>query len=327
MQPTDIANAPTIVVAEFQDARMFRPNFLHFFIRAPMPPFAFRLGIIHAVTLLAACICLSDAKMSTSFAQDDSWLTPSAIQEQIEKTFVDPPESKRMFPDGRVWIHRDEQAVVVDGYVCQRNAPLEMFACPIQTKEHEAIVAVFAKSQFIHAALLAVGGVPGKPVAFEPKFTPASGTTIRVYALWHDAEGKTQASIAQNWVRQMGKNKAMEWDWVFAGSKFVKDPDSGREAYLGDSGDLICVANFMTSTLDVAVKSDADNSGLAFDAFTDRIPKRNTPVRLVLTLTDEPPYGRDPADPDAIASKELPKHLTEPVPDRVLQFLPARKKE
>lgn len=283
--------------------------------------------LFRAATCLVACFCLSMGKMSTSFAQDDAWLSPAAIQEQLEKTFDDPPESKRMFEEGRVWIHRDEQAVLIDGYICQRNAPLEMFACPIQTKEHEAIVAVFAKSQFVHAALLAVGAVPGKPVAFEPKFTPASGTTVRVYALWHDAEGKTQATIAQNWVRQAGKNKSMEWDWVFAGSKFVKDPENGREAYLGDGGDLICVANFMTSTLDVAVKSNADNTGLVFDAFTDRIPKRNTPVRLVLTLTDEPPYGRDSRDPDAAADKELPQHLTAPVPDRVLQFLPPRKQK
>lgn len=263
--------------------------------------------------------------MPTVFAQEDAWPSPTEIQERIEKTFVDPPDSKRMFPEARVWIHRDEQSVVVDGYVCQRNAPLEMFACPIHTKEHEAVVAVFAKSQNVHAALLAVGAVPGKPVVFEPKFAPASGTTIRVYALWHDNDGKTQATIAQNWVRQLGTNKPMEWDWVFAGSRFVKDSETGREAYLGDGGDLICVANFMTSTLDVAVKSDADNSGLVFDAFTDRIPKRNTPIRLVLTLTDERPHGQEINDLSPNAKTELPKHLTEEVPDRVSKFLPGRK--
>jgi len=32
VQPTDLAVAPTIVVADFQDARMFRPKFTHFFI-------------------------------------------------------------------------------------------------------------------------------------------------------------------------------------------------------------------------------------------------------------------------------------------------------
>jgi hypothetical protein len=322
MQPTDLVNATPIVVAETQDARMFRPNFLQFFVCCIMLHLCRVFFHIRCFACLTAWICLTSADLSTIFAQDDAWLSPSAIQEQMERTFIDPPNSKRIVSDGRVWIQRDEQAVIVDGYVCQRNAPLEMFACPIQTKEHEAIVAVFAKSQHVHAGLLAVGGVPGKPVAFEPKFTPASGTTVRVYALWHDANGKPQGSLAQNWVRQAGTDKAMQWDWVFAGSKFVKDSENGREAYLGDGGDLICVANFMTSTLDVAVKSDADNNGLAFDAFTERIPKRDTPVRLVLILTDEPPFGRDH---DAVDSNEMPKHMTDPVPERVLRFLPALK--
>lgn len=119
----------------------------------------------------------------------------------------------------------------------------------------------------------------------------------------------------------------MQWDWVFAGSKFVKDPDTGKEFYLGDSGDLICVANFMTSTLDVAVKSNADNTGLVFDAFTERIPKRQTPVRLVLTLSPDPPFGRDASDSAPNDSNAQPKHLTDPVPESILHFLPARKEK
>jgi len=121
----------------------------------------------------------------------------------------------------------------------------------------------------------------------------------------------------------------MEWDWVFAGSKIYKDPDTGKETYMGDSGDLICVANFMTSTLDVAVKSDAANSGLVFEAFTEKIPKRYTPIRLVLVLSDEPPYSSEGVDKNdsgdnSLENKDLlPKHLKAEVPKRVLEFLPA----
>jgi hypothetical protein len=73
----------------------------------------------------------------------------------------------------------------------------------------------------------------------------------------------------------------------------------------------------MTSTLDVAVKSDAANSGLVFEAYTDKIPKRFTPIRLVMVLSDQAPYSSDQV--------ELPKHLTEPVPKRLLEFLPPKK--
>ena len=282
------------------------------------------------------------SSFSTIFAQDEEPPEKPDIKTIVEKALLDPPDCKKMLADGRIWIHRDEQAVIVDGYVCQRNAPLEMFACPIGTKEHESIVAVFAKSRFVHASLLAVGGSPGKPVAFEPKFTPASGTTVRVYALWHDEKGETQAILAQNWIRQTGTKKPMLWDWVFAGSKIYKDPDTGKEKYLGDGGELVCVANFMTSTLDVAVKSDAANSGLVFDAFSDRIPKRETPVRLALVLSDEVPYAGaendatrvdtmgegEKSEPEQSDRQErggpVGKHLTDPVPERILKFLPAR---
>jgi hypothetical protein len=153
---------------------------------------------------------------------------------------------------------------------------------------------------------------------------------VRVYALWHDEKGQTQGTLAQHWIRKTGTKKPMEWDWVFAGSKIYKDPDTGKETYLGDSGDLICVANFMTSTLDVAVKSDAANSGLVFEAFTEKIPKRYTPIRLVMVLSDEPPYSGDvPAGetPSSDGADALPKHLKSEVPKRVLEFLPARKIE
>ncbi|MBM3965551.1 MAG: hypothetical protein FJ308_10890 [Planctomycetes bacterium] len=318
-----------------------------------MPNFQLTSDTIRILPIMAAVWVLAAlSSFSAIFAQDDELSEKPDIKTIVEKALLDPPDCKKMLADGRVWIHRDEQAVLVDGYVCQRNAPLEMFACPTGTKEHESIVAVFARSRFVHAALLAVGGVPGKPVAFEPKFTPASGTTVRIYVLWHDEDGNTQGTLAQNWVRQTGKNKAMEWDWVFAGSKIYKDPDTGKENYLGDGGELVCVANFMTSTLDVAVKSDAANSGLVFDAFTERIPKRETPVRLAFVLSDESPYAGAESEATGVSETEEskvdsekrkpgksnsdksdsnepdargPKHLGDPVPERILKFLPGRK--
>jgi len=285
---------------------------------------------LSTIFALFSCLMVLPTICQHARGQEEGWVEQPEILKRIEKSFADPPECKKMVEDGRVWIHRDEQAVIVDGYICQRNAPLEMFACPIGTKEHESVVAVFAKSRFVHASLLAVGGVPGKPVAFEPKFTPASGTTIRVYALWHNEKGETQATLAQHWIRQTGTKKPMLWDWVFAGSKIYKDPETGNETYMGDGGELLSVANFMTSTMDVAVKSDAANAGLVFETFTDKIPKRFSPIRLVLVLSDQAPYADDISDKDKDKDKdkqepELPKHLKAEVPKRLLEFLPPKK--
>jgi len=260
----------------------------------------------------------------------------------VSDQFEPPKEGRLLHRENRIWINKDEQVVVLDGYVVQRSVPLELFACPAGTKEHEAVVAVFAKSQLVHAGLMAIGAKAGSTASFEP-FKPAHGTTIRAYVLWLDEDGKTMGTLAQNWIRKSGTKKAMSWDWVFAGSKIYKDEDD-KEHYLGDSGELISVSNFSTSTMDVAVQSEQSNASLMFEAITDRIPPRNTAVRLVLTLLDEPPYSEtedestvrvkppaEPADPanpkpkDAKADdkpeKPEPKHLTAKVNDNILKLL------
>ncbi len=182
-----------------------------------------------------------------------------------------------------VWLDQKRKIVIVAGTVCTRQGPLEMFACPRGTKEYESVVAVNSKAQTVHAALLAVGVTPGKPVEFQPKYKAATGPIIEVLVLWHDLKTKKLKRIrAQQWVRHVKSQKAMSEDWVFAGSGFWKDPDTGEEFYQAEGGELICVSNFSTATLDLPVASPQDNEDLFFDAFTDNIPPLGTRVWLAL---------------------------------------------
>ena len=265
-------------------------------------------------------ITIFSARLS-SCGTDDEWKSSKEIQKRVVDRFEEPKDCKPLHRENRIWINRDEQVVILDGYIAQRDVPLELFACPIGTKEHESIVAVFARAQLVHAGLLAINARPGSTATFEP-FKPAHGTTVRVYALWLDSDGKTKGTLAQNWIRVSGTKKPMVWDWVFGGSKIYKD-DEGKEHYLGDSGELISVSNFTTSTMDVAIQSDQSNANLMFEAFTDRIPPKNSPVRLVLTLTDEVPYGS--LENGRIQEKQdEPKYLTAKVPDNILSLLVAK---
>ena len=218
----------------------------------------------------------------------DRFVTPDKI---VRDAFADPPAAKSL-SKRRLWVDRDRQRVYVDGYVAMQDGPLEMFACPIGTKEHESIVATLARSSEVHAALLAIGAKPGTPVEFLPNFVPATGQRIRVWVCYRDAEGKYRAIDARRWVRKSGSERHMESDWVFAGSGFWKDPSDGREYYRADSGDMICVSNFNTAMMDVTIASSAEADELQFSPFTPRIPRRGTPVRLVLVPipipTDKP---------------------------------------
>ncbi len=225
--------------------------------------------------------------MSTIFPQVDLVAQvrplPEEAIERAKATFGPPPGFTELSPKGLIWINPERGMVVCDGYVALRGGQLEMFACPIGTKEHESVVAIFGKSSWVHTGLLAVGGEVGHPVRFEP-FEPASGSTVKIYVLWYDQDGNKRTTAAQDWIINAETKQKMNLDWVFAGS--ITDSEN---RYLGDVGDFITVANFSTATLDVAVRSDAANSSLLFVPNTDAIPPLFTPVRLVLVVSDQPP--------------------------------------
>jgi hypothetical protein len=81
---------------------------------------------------------------------------------------------------------------------------------------------------------------------------------------------------------EYGQPRQMKADWVFAGSGFFKDDETGKEYYLAEDGDLICVANFGGAMIDVATASSAENSDLNFEAWTERIPPKGTAVTVEL---------------------------------------------
>jgi hypothetical protein len=180
-----------------------------------------------------------------------------------------------------VWLDTKRKAVVVDGQVCLREGQLEMFACPKGTKEHESVVSLNCKAEEVHAGLLAVGAKAGKPVRFDPEYKAATGQIVDIYVLWKDADGGKHQARAQDWVKNTKTQQAMTHDWVFAGSGFWKDEETGKEHYKANGGDLVCVSNFPTATLDLPIESSQANNDLMFEAFADRVPPRGTKVRVV----------------------------------------------
>lgn len=181
-----------------------------------------------------------------------------------------------------VWLDTKRKAVVMDGEVCLREGQLEMFACPKGTKEHESIVAIDCLPEEVHAGLLAVGAKPGTPVKFDPEYVPATGQVVDVFLLWKDAKGGKHQAKAQDWIKHVKTGKPMQHDFVFAGSGFWTDEETGKKHYQANGGDFICVSNFPTAMLDLPVKSSQANADLLFHAYTEKIPPKGTKVRVVL---------------------------------------------
>lgn len=256
-------------------------------------------------------------------------------------------------PQKTVWLDMNQKRVIVFGEIVLREGLLELLCCLKRTKEHEAIIAVDAQAQAIHAGLLAIGAEVGEPATFMPEYKPATGQRIDVFVTYLDENNRPKRVLAQEWVRnatrryflakldsppadlKIPEDSDLRWDskykellwyghmteaqrdqllkysqdpryreaitrffeqtqyrpleahWVFAGSSFTRDPESGKEYYLAESGDLICVSNFSTATLDLPVESPNVNDTLLYEAWTDRIPPLRTVVRMELVPSTE----------------------------------------
>jgi hypothetical protein len=204
---------------------------------------------------------------------------PAEERPAVEKT---PEGLVRFSPKHDVWIDTKRKAVVIDGKICMSEGVLEMFACPKGTKEHESIVAVNCLPEHVHACLLAVGAKQGTPVKFEPEYKPCTGDVIDIFVLWKEADGTAKEVKAQDFIRHAKDGTPMKHDWVFAGSGFYKDEQTGRLHYQANGGDFICVSNFPTATLDLPIESTQANGGLLFELNKGTVPPKGTAVRLIL---------------------------------------------
>lgn len=192
------------------------------------------------------------------------------------------PHLRRLSPADEVWIDVPGKQVVVGGRVALDSGPIEVFACPEKTKEYEAVVATRAPARLVHAALLAIGLEPGHPVSFDPEYVPADGPPVAVTVRWKDAEGRIREARGRDWIRNARTGEPLDVDWVFAGSSFWRDPRDGTEVYEADQGDLICVSNFPTATLDLPIESSQTNEELLFEVFEGRVPPKGTEIEMII---------------------------------------------
>ena len=190
-----------------------------------------------------------------------------------------------------LWFDPQAKRVVLRARVCQTDATLEHLMCLKGTKEHESILATEAPPKIIHAGLILTGANPGHPVRFEPTFDPPAGTPIAIEVEWNQA-GRTQKVDARTWVKEEKSGKPLGHDWVFAGSVLYPDRRTQKMAYAADDGDLITVANFASSILDLPYRSSASDADRTYMANPEKIPPRGTLVTVFLK-----PRPAEPAAP------------------------------
>jgi hypothetical protein len=188
-----------------------------------------------------------------------------------------------------------EKRVLFAAEVCTRQGVmLEVLCCKKNTKEHESILAVDLDARFIHAALLGAGAKAGKPVQFvnlqtqEAEYKPASGQKVKVEVCYRK-DGKVITERAQEWILDQNTKKPMAHEWVFAGSRFVQNPDRPTDPpyYCANNGEVIAISNFVDSMLDLPVEVGRAERDLYFKAVEKKLPPFGSKVWVILTPVEE----------------------------------------
>jgi len=121
-----------------------------------------------------------------------------------------------------------------------------------------------------------------KPASFEPKFAPAKGTAVKISLRY--SNGKKEVTVpASEWIRHFKTKKALDQDWVFGGSRFIKDQEDpkAKPFYLANHGDLVCVVNMDSAMLDLPARSAKALSDRVWEPDTDKIPENGTKVEVI----------------------------------------------
>jgi len=164
---------------------------------------------------------------------------------------------------------------------------LEQFVCTAGTKDHESLVITTVKPSAIHAALLAAGAVPGKPVTWVTEGdtitrVPPSGAPVKIEFLVGDGP----AIDPRAWVTDTKAHAALTGGgWVFAGS--TEKLSRGTPFYEADAaGTLIGLAGFGSETIAWTTPiSDQEEEGeLHWIANRAALPPGDTPVKVRITV-------------------------------------------
>jgi hypothetical protein len=203
--------------------------------------------------------------------------------------FAPAPERKRVELGKNVFFETEgaTRRVIVKGKVVLREGRLEGLVTRAGLKEHEYILAVDADARVIHAGLVAANGKPGKVVQYEPKYAPPTGSEVKI-TLRYKKEKETVTVSARDWVRTAKDMKALDRNWVFAGSQEVPDlDDSTKKVYLANQGDIVCLCNMDTAMLDLAAASPKAIDDRLYEANPDKIPPAGTEVEIIMEVVPE----------------------------------------
>ena len=172
------------------------------------------------------------------------------------------------------------------GRICLDKGMIEYVACTAGGKLHETLLVVDCKPENLLAAMQTMGLKPGKGVDYQGERRIPTGEKVRLFVEW-EQDGKAARRRVEDLVWNLHTKKPMkQTPWIFVGSKFEKDPDTGKPVLMAAlEGSIAASYHDPYAIFDHPLETGADDT--VYSVNTKVTPKAGTPIRFVI-LRDEP---------------------------------------
>ena len=223
---------------------------------------------------------------------------PPARSEPAQREAVDEVAAPPHLPNWTaltplVRVDRDARMVEFDAVAVLDVGFLEQLVCMVGTREHESIFAFEGKPSEVHAALLVVGAEPGRPGRWREvaqadgavtiEGVPAEGTEVALEVELPDGSVRPIEWFMRASPISSTTNAAPPARFVFAGSRFLRNPRTQEERYAADgSGSLVGLVTFGDETIGAVevIPDSAQAAAPVWEVFSERVPAPGTRVKI-----------------------------------------------
>ena len=163
-----------------------------------------------------------------------------------------------------------------------RGGPIELLACAKGGKEYESVITLDCRPSDLQGALITLGLKPGGGPQYQGDPTQPFGDGVLIYVEW-EQDGQKKRMRGEELCYNVIDKKSMEpTEWIFIGSKFLKDPETGEDVYMADiEKSIVTVFHDPYTVLDNPLAYGADDT--AYVVHPENTPALGAGVKMIFT--------------------------------------------
>jgi hypothetical protein len=204
---------------------------------------------------------------------------------------LDPAKLKTELAAQGIAFEPEKERFSFTAHAIQRDRPLEVCVIADGGPGHESLLRSPIRPSFVRLALVSLGLGPGRGADMRTNQGP-QGARVYVYLTWAGLEKPWKLEDALLDGRTGETMKGAKW--VFAGSDFVLDFQTGREVYIPDDARVVIALtyNFSDSCVIACDQTDAGNEQIWSPNIAILPDSAETEVTVIVSAKEVPEFER-----------------------------------